>query len=85
MQGSGRMTPWDPDTHYTVVRSETPVSEDGYKIQEPKYLECDGCGARVLITEDPSAGIDELSHDRDCPQRWARSDWWARQFDGGEV
>lgn len=74
-------TPWDPDTEYVLERSDTPVSEDGYKIGEPKRLVCGGCGASVLLTEEPSPGVDDLSHERDCPNRWARSEWWRRHLD----
>lgn len=82
MQGSGRMTPWDKSTHYSIIKSETPVDVDGYKIGEPKKIRCDGCGAEELLTPDPSAGVDDLQHDRDCPQRFARSEWWARHLQG---
>ena len=37
----------DPETHYRIVRSTTPVSADGFKIGEPVELECDCCGARA--------------------------------------
>jgi len=73
-------SPFDPDTHFAIVPSDTPVSEDGYKLGEPKRLECDACSASVLLTRQPSAGVDELQHDPDCPQRFVRSDWWAMQF-----
>lgn len=71
---------YDPETEFEITRSETPVSEDGYKLGEPKYLECAHCSARVLLTEAPSRGIDELGHDPDCRQRWARTRWWREHF-----
>lgn len=71
---------YDPSTEFEISRSETPVSKDGYKIGEPKYLECAHCTARVLLTEEPSPGIDELPHDKTCPQRWARTPWWRDHF-----
>lgn len=71
---------FDPDTEFVIERSETPVSEDGYKHNEPKYLTCAHCSARELLTEEPSAGVDELQHDPDCPQRWARTPWWRDHF-----
>lgn len=77
------LTPWDSETEYRIERSETPVTEDGYKIGEPKWLICETCTAHVLLTEEPSAGVDELDHDLDCPQRWVRSEWWSEQFLGG--
>ena len=70
----------DPMTHFRISRSESPVSEDGYKIGEPKWLECETCEARVLLTRDPSPGIDELQHQPTCPQRWVRSKWWRLNF-----
>jgi len=73
-------SPWDPETQYSIVKSDTPVNVDGYKIGEPKYLECDECGARVLLTPEPTPGIDELNHqlvdgDR-CSQWAAHSEYW---------
>lgn len=77
----GQRSPFDPDTEFTIERSESPISEDGYKIGEPKILSCEFCNASVLITEDPSSpGVDDLSHERDCPQRFARSQWWRAHF-----
>jgi|GEM_PF-1807465 len=73
---------YDRRTQFEIVRSESPVSEDGYKIGEPKLLQCDACGASVLLTEEPSPGIDELQHERDCPQRYARTDSWREAFLG---
>ena len=74
-------SPFDAGTHYAIERSDTPVNEDGYKLGEPKLLSCDHCSAAVLLTPEPSPGVDELSHDPDCPQRWVRSRWWRDQFD----
>jgi hypothetical protein len=70
----------DPQTTFELVRSETPISEDGYKLGEPKLVRCGECGADVLLTEDPSPGIDELGHDPRCSQRWVRSRWWVEQL-----
>ena len=68
-------TPWDPDTEYDVIRSETPVDDDGFKIGEPTgEVKCHECGA---VAEN----IDELPHDPDCPQRFAKSDFWRDRFD----
>jgi len=75
-------SPFDPDTHYRIRRSETPVDVDGYKIGEPKKLVCDECGASVLLTEEPSPGVDDgLPHDPQCSQRWAKTRWWRERFD----
>jgi len=70
----------DPETHFELVASSTPISEDGYKLGEPKFVRCVECGADVLLTEEPSPGIDEIGHEKDCPQRWVRSRWWRKQF-----
>lgn len=70
----------DESTHFEIVRSETPLDVDGYKIGEPKYLRCTECGAQELLTPDPSPGVDELQHEPDCPQRYVKSRWWARNF-----
>jgi hypothetical protein len=71
-----KMTPWDEGVEWEIVPSETPVDVDGYKIGEPKYLRCAACEVDVLLTEEPSAGVDDIPHDPACPQRWAKSDWW---------
>ena len=70
----------DPETTFELVRSSTPVSEDGYKLGEPKFVRCTECGADVLLTEEPSPGIDELGHTPQCGQRYVRSRWWREQF-----
>jgi len=80
MQTDQPLTPWDPEVKFALVRSVTPVDEDGYKIGEFKYLVCDECQESVLLTEDPSAGVDELPHRPWCPQRFAKSEWWRGQF-----
>jgi len=77
----GHATPWEPEVHYRIVHSETGPSDDGYWQGEPKYLECEACGARVQLTETPSAGVDELPHAPGCSQRWAKSEWWRAHFD----
>lgn len=73
----------DPDTHFSIERSDTPVDVDGYKIGEPMYLVCDYCGARVLLTREPTPGVDEINHDmvdgERCPQWNVRGrDWQAK-------
>jgi hypothetical protein len=81
MNRASKPTPWEADTEFQIERSETPVSEDGYKTGEPKFLSCEFCSARTLITKDPSdPGVDDLSHDSDCPQRFVRSEWFQQQF-----
>jgi hypothetical protein len=73
-------SPFDAETTYRIKESGTPVTEDGYKHNEPKWLVCGACGATVELTPEPSAGVDELPHDPDCPQRFARSDYWEQEF-----
>ena len=75
-----RRSPWDPETHYSIEHSDSPVTVDGYAKGEPKRLVCDGCGTSVLLTEEPSPGVDELGHAPGWPNRGAKSDWWAEQF-----
>jgi hypothetical protein len=42
----------DPDTHFSLVRSETPVDVDGYKLGEPTgEVECCCCGASAAAPE----------------------------------
>ncbi|GGL55271.1 hypothetical protein [Halocalculus aciditolerans] len=60
----------DPDTRYQIIKSETPVSVDGFAMGEPTgEVRCCECGASHL-------NIDEIPHAEDCPQRFVRSDWW---------
>lgn len=68
MTNAGRRSPFDPDTLFSIQRSESPITEGGYSLGEPKILSCEFCEASVLITEDPSPlGVDDLNHERDCP------------------
>ncbi|MFC7202836.1 hypothetical protein ACFQJC_04865 [Haloferax namakaokahaiae] len=69
-----------PDTHFRIIASETSVSNDGYRKGEPMKLECDCCGASVMLTPEPSPGIDELPHKPWCDQRFVESRWWQRNF-----
>lgn len=62
------------DTEYRVIRSDTPVWDDGFKIGEPTgEIECCSCGRSAL-------NIDEIPHRQNCPQRWARTDFWRNWF-----
>lgn len=72
----------DPETHFEIVASGTPPNEDGLAIQEPKYLKCTECGARVRIDgpDGHQTTIDELPHGRDCPQRAVKSEYWEDKF-----
>lgn len=85
MGGGDAMSPQsfsDPETHFRIERSQTPVTVDGYKINEPKWLVCSSCEAAVILTEEPSPGIDELQHEPSCPQRFVKSQFWEQQFEG---
>lgn len=60
----------DPDTHFHVVVSHTPVTEDGFKMGEPTgEVRCCECGAVDEIVED-------IPHDPDCSQRFVVSEYW---------
>jgi len=75
-------SPADPDTHFSIVTSDSPISVDGYALNEPKELVCDDCGASVLLTPEPSAGIDEFPHKPNCDQRACHWVWWWETFGG---
>ena len=67
----------DPDTEFRLIRSDTPVSVDGFKLGEPTgEVECLECEASHL-------NVDEIPHDEECPQRFVKSVWWqdAAQLD----
>jgi len=75
------LSPFDPETEYYIRRSQTPRWKDGYKVGEPMFLGCAECGAEVLITEEPSPGIDDgIPHDPDCPQRFAKTEWYRERL-----
>lgn len=64
----------DPETHFHLVTSDTPVTVDGYAMGEPTgEVECGECG-RV------ADNVDEIPHLPTCSQRWVRSRWWSKQF-----
>jgi len=69
----------DSETHFTIVASGSPPSVDGLAITEPKYLQCSTCDAQVRIDgpEQHTTTIDNLPHERDCPQR----DVFSRYFE----
>ncbi|WP_058366936.1 hypothetical protein [Haloparvum sedimenti] len=70
------------ETHFCIVPSGSPPSVDGLAISEPKYLECDECGARVRIdpADQTQTTIDNLPHDRGCSQRDVTSRYFAETF-----
>lgn len=59
--------PLDPDHEYELIKSQTPPSEDGYKIGEPKAIECEFCPARLVLTEEKTPGLWSLTHEPWCP------------------
>jgi hypothetical protein len=64
----------DPDTHFEIVESGTPVSVDGFALGEPTgEVRCAECGA-------VHDNVDEIPHDPTCSQRWVRSRWWAEHL-----
>jgi len=72
----------DPETHFRIVPSGSPPSVDGLAISEPKFLECDDCGARVRIDgpDETQTTVDDLPHDRGCSQRGVTSRYFEEQF-----
>lgn len=61
----------DSDTEFELIRSDTPIDVDGFKIGEPTgEIKCLECGSQ-------HDNIDEIPHDPDCSQRWVKSAWWA--------
>lgn len=60
----------DPDTHFHIVTSDSPVSVDGFALGEPTgEIECSECGAAHL-------NIDEIPHAPRCSQRFVKSRFW---------
>lgn len=52
----------DPDTHFEIVRSHTPVTVDGFALNEPTgEVRCDECGGAALHYA-------HIDHDAGCPQ-----------------
>ena len=64
----------DPDTHFSIVRSQTPVSVDGFALHEPTgEVRCEECGAKAM-------NVDEIPHSPDCSQRFVKSHFWEEHF-----
>ena len=72
----------DPETTFEIVGSESPPTVDGLAIGEPKFLECATCGASVRIDgpDEHQTAIDDLPHDKECPQRDVVSEWFVTQY-----
>jgi len=71
-----------PETHFEIVPSGSPPSVDGLSMTEPKYLRCSACSAQVRIDgpDETQTTIDNLPHDRDCPQRGVASRYYEDRF-----
>jgi hypothetical protein len=71
-----------PDTEFRIVPSGSPPSVDGLAITEPKFLECTECGARVRLDgpDGHQTTVDNLPHDRGCPQRDVVSQWFEEKY-----
>jgi len=66
----------DPETHFRILTSDTPVSVDGYALGEPTgEVLCLCCWESHL-------NIDEIPHEPDCPQRFVHSEWYAETMAG---
>lgn len=64
----------DPDTHFEIVKSQTPVTVDGFALHEPTgEIRCEECGRSHHVVE-------EIPHEKDCPQRGVVSRFWEREF-----
>lgn len=62
----------DPDTHFHLVRSDTPLDVDGYKLGElTGEVECCECGNTAATPE-------AIPHAKHCDQRDVRSEWYYR-------
>jgi len=60
----------DPDTEFRLGRSDTPVTEDGYKLGElTGEVICEAC-------EQSAGNIDAINHLPDCPQSDVVSKYW---------
>lgn len=72
----------DPQTHFAIVPSESPVTVDGYAKGEPKFLECDECDARVLIDgpDGHTTTVDDIPHSRTCAQRDVVSQYYIEKY-----
>ncbi|WP_135302623.1 hypothetical protein [Haloarcula amylovorans] len=60
----------DPETLFELVRSQTPVDVDGFKIGEPTgQIRCNECGRSA-------AAPAYIPHLPDCPQRDVTSNYY---------
>jgi hypothetical protein len=62
----------DPDTHFRLLRSNTPVNVDGFKLGEPTgEVVCEECGQSAAAPE-------YIPHLKHCSQSDVRSRFWER-------
>lgn len=66
----------DERTHFQLVRSQSPVDVDGYKMGEPTGM------VICLACWESAWNIDEIEHESTCPQRHVHSRWWRQTHDG---
>ena len=67
-------SPFDSSTEFELVRSDSPVTVDGFALNEPTgEVRCEECGRTAQ-------NIDEIPHAQDCSQRFVRSSWWRQQM-----
>lgn len=67
---SNRRSFSDPETHFHLVRSDTPWTVDGFKLGElTGEVECCECGASAAAPE-------YINHDKNCEQADVRSEYW---------
>lgn len=60
----------DEDTRFELIKSDTPVTVDGFALGEPTgEVQCDECGESAM-------NVDEIPHRKHCSQRFVRSRWW---------
>lgn len=60
----------DPETHFRLLTSETPVTVDGVALGAPTgEVECEECGRSAAAPE-------YIPHKEGCEQRDVRSEWW---------
>ncbi len=64
----------DPETHFRLERSDTPITDDGFKLGElTGEVTCLACGKT-------GENVDEIPHAPECDQRWVRSEWWVEHM-----
>ncbi|WP_135535355.1 hypothetical protein [Halostella pelagica] len=65
----------DADTHFEIIRSDSPVTVDGFALNEPTgEVKCDECRSVAMC-------VDKIGHDEDCPQRDVKSRNWEQFHD----